>query len=111
MKTFPEAGDIIEIDFDPQAGKEIQKRRPALVLSEKAINQATGFVWACPITSTASKHLLQVDLPSGLAVFGTVKIEQMKSMDFVARNGVCKGTVSASFLSRCRGLAKKVLGD
>ena len=29
---IPEAGDIVWIDFDPQKGNEIQKRRPALVI-------------------------------------------------------------------------------
>ncbi|WP_161943354.1 type II toxin-antitoxin system PemK/MazF family toxin, partial [Streptococcus suis] len=30
---IPQKQDIIWIDFDPSLGKEIQKRRPALVVS------------------------------------------------------------------------------
>ena len=30
---IPDQGDIIVLDFDPQAGHEQMKRRPALVLS------------------------------------------------------------------------------
>ena len=32
MKSYPQVGDIIRIDFDPQSGKEIKKARPALVV-------------------------------------------------------------------------------
>ncbi|EAA0246186.1 type II toxin-antitoxin system PemK/MazF family toxin, partial [Listeria monocytogenes] len=31
-KYIPKKGDIVWIDFDPAAGKEIQKRRPGLVV-------------------------------------------------------------------------------
>lgn len=30
---IPDIGDVVWIDFDPQKGNEIQKRRPALVIS------------------------------------------------------------------------------
>ncbi|EQB4806945.1 type II toxin-antitoxin system PemK/MazF family toxin, partial [Enterococcus faecalis] len=32
-KYIPKKGDIVWIDFDPSAEKEIQKRRPGLVVS------------------------------------------------------------------------------
>ena len=52
MKPFPQAGDIIIINFNPQSGKEIQKKRPALVVSNDSFNRLTGLVMVCPITST-----------------------------------------------------------
>ena len=111
MRDLPKAGDLIEINFDPQAGGEIQKRRPALVMSEKLINDSSGFVWAVPITSTPSRSLTQQVLPPGQAAHGTAKIEQMKSMDYVARAGSIIGSVPPTFLILCRGIANKILGS
>lgn len=38
---IPEKGDIVCIDFDPSACKEIQKRRPGVVVSRYDFNRAT----------------------------------------------------------------------
>lgn len=46
---IPSRGDLIWLDFDPQAGREQAGRRPALVLSEQAFNELTGFAVICPI--------------------------------------------------------------
>ena len=44
-KSFiPQAGDIVWLDFDPQAGREQAKRRPALVVTEQSYNRASGLV-------------------------------------------------------------------
>lgn len=37
MRYTPEQGDIVWLDFDPSSGKEIIKRRPAFVISQKKI--------------------------------------------------------------------------
>ena len=52
---IPQRQDIVWIDFDPSAGKEIQKRRPALVVSNKNYSKHTGFVAVCPITHGQAK--------------------------------------------------------
>ena len=46
-KYIPKKGDIVWIDFDPSAGKEIQKRRPGLVVSRYEFNRKTMFavIW------------------------------------------------------------------
>jgi len=44
--------DIAWLDFDPSTGREIQKRRPALIISNDRYNHATGFVIVMPIGST-----------------------------------------------------------
>lgn len=62
MKFFPEAGDIIVINFNPQSGMEIQKQRPALVVSNSSFNQKTGLVMVCSITSTQRDFPLHVVL-------------------------------------------------
>ncbi|WP_416353789.1 type II toxin-antitoxin system PemK/MazF family toxin [Agrilactobacillus fermenti] len=47
---IPEQQDIILIDFDPSLGHEIQKRRPALVMSNQGYSKLTSLVVVCPIT-------------------------------------------------------------
>jgi len=52
MPAFvPDAGDLVWLTFDPQAGHEQAGRRPALVLSPKPYNQKSGLALACPVTS------------------------------------------------------------
>lgn len=49
MKAFvPEAGDFVWLTFDPQAGRELAGRRPALVLSPKAYNERSAWRWPAP---------------------------------------------------------------
>ena len=48
----PDRNDIIWLDFEPTRGKEIGKYRPALVLSGKAYNRATGLLICCPISTS-----------------------------------------------------------
>jgi mRNA interferase MazF len=49
----PERGDLVWLDFDPQAGREQAGRRSALVLSPASYNGLTGLAMACPVTSHA----------------------------------------------------------
>lgn len=46
----PEAGEIVWLTFDPQAGREQAGRRPALVLSPSLYNRKSGLALVCPIT-------------------------------------------------------------
>ena len=61
-RYIPDRGDIIYIDFDPASGREIQKRRPALVMSAQLLSRQTGFVLVCPITSTRRGNNAEVDI-------------------------------------------------
>lgn len=81
----PDKGDIVWLNFDPSAGKEIMKRRPAFVISQKLFNQHTGFAIVAPITNTARGMRLEVVL-KGLSTNGAVLIHQMKSLDFNNRD-------------------------
>lgn len=83
---IPEQGDIIEIDFDPSAGKEIMKRRPAFVLSPQPFNEHTQFAIVAPVTSTVRGIALEVELPKGAKTHGSILVHQMRSLDFSARN-------------------------
>ena len=83
---IPEAGDVIWIDFDPQSGNEIQKRRPALVISSQIYNStAMNLALICPITSTRRKNPFEVEIPEGLEIEGVILADQAKSMDWRER--------------------------
>ena len=82
---IPKKGDIVWIDFDPSAEKEIQKRRPGLVVSKYDFNRKTMFAIVCPITSTMKKLPTRYSLPDELDIKGQVLIPKLKSLDFKAR--------------------------
>ncbi|AYA41334.1 type II toxin-antitoxin system PemK/MazF family toxin [Xenorhabdus nematophila] len=82
---IPDKGDIISLNSDPSAGKEIMKRRPAFVISRKMFNEHTGFAVVVPITSTARGMKLEVILPEEVSVQGSILIHQVKSLDFSER--------------------------
>ncbi|AOF48313.1 MULTISPECIES: type II toxin-antitoxin system PemK/MazF family toxin [Tetragenococcus] len=81
----PEKGDIVWIDFDPSTGMEIQKRRPALVISRGNFNTATKFAVVCPITSTEIDLPTRYSLSENYKTKGQIVIHQMKSLDFNKR--------------------------
>jgi mRNA interferase MazF len=83
---IPQKGDIVWIDFDPSVGKEIQKRRPGLVVSRYEFNRKTMFAVICPITSTLRNMPTRYTLPKDLDTNGQVVISQLKSFDFKIRN-------------------------
>src|SRR5205085_10862381 len=81
----PEKGDFITLSFDPQAGHEQKGRRPALVISNHLFNQATVLAIACPITNTDRKIPFHLPVPNTSSLTGFVMVEQVKSIDYRAR--------------------------
>ena len=81
----PERGDIVWLEFTPQAGREQAGRRPALVVSPASYNAKAGLLLACPITSQIKGYPFEVALPSGLKVQGAVLSDLVKSLDWRAR--------------------------
>ena len=84
--SFPCTGDIILIDFNPQSGIEIMKKHHAHVASNNAFNQHNGFAFICPITSTQRDYPLHVILDERTNTHGDIVCEQVKSLDYKARN-------------------------
>ena len=82
---IPDKGDIVKLNFDPSAGREIMKFRPALVISRKAFNEHTGFAIVAPITSTVRGTKIEVLLPQELETQGAVLIYQIKSLGYANR--------------------------
>jgi mRNA interferase MazF len=92
MVYIPEQGDIILLEFDPQAGHEQKGRRPAFVVSNNTFNQFTKIAIVCPITNTNRGFPLHVQLDERTKTNGVIMCEQAKSLDVLARN--------ASFLEK-----------
>ncbi|MFY9660376.1 MAG: type II toxin-antitoxin system PemK/MazF family toxin [Terriglobales bacterium] len=51
----PRRGEVWWVSFDPSVGGEIQKTRPALVLSNNAANTALNRVVVVPLTSRTER--------------------------------------------------------
>jgi mRNA interferase MazF len=83
-RYVPEEGDIVWLEFDPQAGHEQAGHRPAVVLSKKAYNRRTGLAIFCPITSRVKGYPFEVHV-EGLKIQGAVLADQVKSLDWKAR--------------------------
>ena len=86
MAYIPERGDIVWVNFNPQAGHEQAGRRPALVLSPSAYNARVGLAIMCPITNQIKGYPFEVVIPSGVGVTGAVLSDQVKSLDWRSRN-------------------------
>lgn len=82
---IPEQGDIVILTFDPQSGHEQKGRRPAIIISNKVFNQHLGLAFACPITNTKRDFPFHIQVESE-NITGYVMAEQMKSIDYNARN-------------------------
>jgi len=85
MTYVPERGDAVWLEFNPQTGHEQAGRRPALVLSPLAYNSKVGLLVCCPITTKIKGYPFEVVLPVGLVVTGAILSDQVKSLDWKAR--------------------------
>lgn len=86
IEYVPQRGDAIWINFNPQAGHEQAGHRPAVVLSPGAYNGKTGLAILCPVTNQVKGYPFEVIVPAGLDVTGVILADQVKSMDWRARN-------------------------
>ena len=87
----PERGEVIWIDHNPQAGREMRDHRPFLVLSTASFHRTVGLVVGCAMTSAAYNNgsSLAVDLgpiPEKPDTHSFVLCNQIKSFDWKARN-------------------------
>lgn len=86
QRSFPKQGDIIWLDFDPQSGSEISKRRPALVVSNNDLQNHSNFATVIPITSSNNAFPLHIALDHRTHTSGFIICEQLRNVDFKARN-------------------------
>ncbi len=107
-RYVPEAGDIVWLHFDPQAGHEQAGHRPVLVVSPSAYNGKTGLMLCCPMTTQVKGYPFEVSVAGDRP--GAALADQVKSLDWVARKAQCKGKVSPAELSEVRAKIVALVG-
>lgn len=95
-----ELGDIIKLMLDPTVGHEQQEFRPCIVLSIQPWNAAIrGFVFVAPLTSTLhpnpnAKYPRLEKEQTDCDVYGTVLLDQIRSIDALGRKAKRVGKVT-----------------
>jgi mRNA interferase MazF len=110
VTELPDRGDLVWLDFSPQAGSEQRGRRPAIVLTTRAYHQRSRLAVVCPITSQRKGWPMEVALPEGLAVSGVVLVDHVKSIDRVARNMEIAGNAPQDVLTEIDARLAPLLG-
>lgn len=103
----PDIGDIVWLQFDPQAGSEQAGHRPALVLSPRRYNEKRGMMICCPMTSRIKGYAFEVVVSRNPP--SAVLADQIKSLDWRARQATKKGAVSAIVLAEVQAKIKSLL--
>jgi mRNA interferase MazF len=104
----PDAGDIVWMNFDPQAGHEQARHRPAVVLSPASYNGRAGLLICCPTTTKIKGYPFEVKLsgrPASVAL-----ADQVKSLDWRARKAQRKGQATAAELGEIRAKLHALIG-
>lgn len=104
----PDAGDLVWIRFDPQAGHEQAGHRPAVVLSPAAYNAKTSLMVCCPMTTRIKNYPFEV-LIAGAGP-SVVLADQVKSLDWRKRRAKRKGRVSAAEWEEVRAKVRALIG-
>lgn len=74
-------------------------RRPALVLSLQAYNGKVGLALLCPITRQSKGYPFEVTIPDNLAATGVILADQVKSLDWHARDATYICTLPESVVT------------
>jgi mRNA interferase MazF len=105
----PGRADFIYLNFTPQAGTEQAGHRPALVLSPKNFNIATGFVAVCPITHTGTGSKFEVPIPRGAKISGFILSHQFRTLDWVAREAYFHSKANEELMWEVLGRIEAIL--
>jgi mRNA interferase MazF len=109
IKTaVPDIGDLVWLNFDPQAGHERAKHRPAVVLSPANYNAKAGLFLCCPTTTKVKGYPFEVKL-SGQPV-SIALADQVKSLDWRARKARKKGKITSAELAEIRSKLHALIG-
>ena len=104
---MPHMGDIVWLQFDPQAGHEQAGHRQALVLSPATYNAKRVMMICCPMTSRIKGYVFEVVVDTNPP--SVVLADQIKSFDWRARRATHKGSVSAAVLAEVQAKLRALL--
>ena len=105
-KYTPERGDIVWLNFTPQRGHEQAGRRPAVVISPAAYNKKVGLALFCPITSHVKGYPFEVALPKNSKISGVILADQIKSLDWQAREAKFIATLPVKSMNEVLSVVK-----
>jgi mRNA interferase MazF len=113
-RFVPDAGDIVWLEFSPQAKCEQTRHeqaghRPTLVLSPAAYNSKTGTMLCCPMTTQIKSYPFEV-LIHAKNVSGAVLSDQVKNLDWRARKATPKGKATDEELNEVRAKIAALIG-
>ena len=107
-RYVPESGDIVWLQFDPQAGHEQAGHRPALVLSPSSYNGKTGLMLCCPMTTQIKGYPFEVQIAGKTP--SAVLSDQVKSLDWIARKASRKGKIAENEMAEVKAKMGALLG-
>ena len=105
----PDRGDIVWLQFNPQAGHEQAGHRPALVLSPASYNLRSGLMLCCPMTTQRKGYPFEVVIVDEATQPSVVLADQVKSLDWKVRKAVKKGTVPMEVIAETLGKLQTLL--
>lgn len=83
---IPRRGDFVWIDLDPTVGREMRKRRPALVLSHDLHHELSGLAIITPITSRQKGYPFEIAFTDVRDMDeGAVLVDHIRSVDWRER--------------------------
>jgi mRNA interferase MazF len=110
MKDYvPDKGDIVWLDFTPQAGHEQRGKRPAIALSLKSYNEKTRLALFCPITTKIKDYPFEVRIKTE-DIDGVILSDQVKSLDWSVRHAEYIGIADDAVTSRAIENIKLLFG-
>jgi mRNA interferase MazF len=102
-------GEVWWVDLDPTRGSEIRKTRPAMVLTEDALNRARRTVVVVPL-STGPTPRPPIVVATASAGVGSVAVcDQVRAVD-KSRLSRCVGQLAAADLRAVEDGVRVVLG-
>lgn len=110
MSVLPDVGDLVWVDFNPQAGHEQADHRPAMVLSARIYHEKTALAVVCPITTNTKPYPFKVLLPDDLPISGGVLADQVKSIDRNARQLRIAGRAPREIVAEVQAKLAALLG-
>jgi mRNA interferase MazF len=107
-RYVPDAGDIVWLEFDPQAGHEQAGHRPALVLSPANYNVKTSLMVCCPLSTQVKGNPFEV-ITEIDGVRCAVLTDHVKSLDWRVRRAKYKNAIDQDELAEVRAKLKALL--
>jgi mRNA interferase MazF len=105
----PDAGDLVWLTFDPQAGPNGAggARRS---FCRHGPTRRRRLALACPVTTHEKGYPFEVPLPSGGPIHGAVLADHVKHLDWDARRVRFEGKAPVEVLTHVRERLRVLLG-